>query len=129
MTAESVEPGMATLGPEVDRAARELVFRNKARLFPGEGAVEIDAVELGPPRHPRWGSYHRGLTVRYRQDGRPAALDLWLKFRPGLDTLFPVLEDYDRRLDRPVFPHPYFAWRAPDGDSSFLATPRTAGVL
>src|SRR5437660_6695444 len=124
MTAEVARPGTALPGSEVDRAARELVFRNKDKLFPGDDAVEIDAVELGPPRHPRWGSYHRGLTVRYRRDGRPSALDLWLKFRPGLDALFPVLEDYDRRLDRPVFPRPYFAWRGTDGEPGFLATSR-----
>jgi hypothetical protein len=123
------KPGDVALDPQIDRAARELVFSNKAKLFPGDDAVEIDEVELGPPRHPRWGSYHRGLTVRYRQAGRPAALELGLKFRPGLDTLLPVLEDYDRRLDRPVFPQPCFAWRAPEGEPAFLATRRIAGVL
>jgi hypothetical protein len=116
-------------GPQVERIARELVYSNKARLFPDEDEVQIIDVELGPPQNHRWGSHHRGLTVRYRRDGRPAALDLWLKFQPGLDTLFPLLEDYERRLDRPVFPHPYFAWRAPDGEPGFLATGRVEGML
>jgi len=129
MRAAGVPPGLAEHGLQVERAARELVFSNKARLFPGDDEIQILDVELGPPRNPRWGSYHRGLTIRYRRDGRAAALNLWLKFRPGLDALLPVLEDYDRRLDRPVFPRPYFAWRSPDGEPTFLATGRIDGVL
>src|SRR4051794_3409480 len=85
------EEALAEHSRQIEGFARDLVFSNVAKLFPGEAGLQILDVELGPPRNPRWGSYHRGMTIRYRRGGNPAALNLWLKFRPGLDTLLPVL--------------------------------------
>ena len=113
----------------LDQIARDLVLANTVRLFPAAGSIEIIDVELSPPQHHRWGSHHRRLTVRCRRDGRPEALKLWLKFRPGIDALFPVLDDYDRRLPVPVFPRPYFAWHAPNSDLAFIATGCAEGGL
>lgn len=117
---------------EGDLAAtvEQLVHANKARLFPGfADAIEILDVALGPAQHRREDRSHRALTIRYRADGREDALRLWLKFRPGLDRLFPVLAAFDEPLGGRVFPMPYFAGHCPSGDESFLATAFVSGEV
>jgi hypothetical protein len=110
--------------------AGKLVHENKDRLFPDtDGEVEIVDVALGPAAHFQETRFGRWLEVRYRNGGRPASLKLWLKFRPGLDELYPLLLEYERRLDPRVFPRPCFAWRSPDGEAAIVATEFVGGTL
>jgi hypothetical protein len=92
------------------RIARSLVLNNKARIFPqASEQVEILDIELGRPKFIRGDRYHCRLTVHYRIDGLAASMRMWLKFRPQLDTLLPVLDAYYERLNGQVFPRAYFA--------------------
>jgi hypothetical protein len=121
---------MAASELDFDSIARDLVCEHKARLFPGNAAeVEILDTALSPPRHFRWGCFHRWLQISYRHSGRPTVLKLWLKFGPGLDRLFPTLAAYDARFDGQVFPRPYFSWHSPDSDTGMLATAFVEGKL
>src|SRR5207302_11425806 len=101
------------------RQARQLVDENRERLFAGMGgAVEIVDVALGPAAHFQETRFGRWLEVRYRDAGHTASLKLWLTFHPGLDQLYPLLLEYENRLDCRVFPRPCFAWRSPDGEAA-----------
>jgi hypothetical protein len=114
----------------LDEIVRELVVSNKARIFPGAAdAVEIVDVALGPQLHHREDRFHHPLLVHYRQNGAVAAIEMWLKFRPGLDRLFPVLTAYHQRLDGSVFPAPYFAGHCPKRDVAFVATALVRGTV
>ena len=122
--------GAAAISPSGDLAAivGQLVAANKARLFPGDAdATEILDIALGPVQHRREDRSHRALTIRYRAHGQDDTLLLWLKFRPGLDRLYPVLAAYDEPLAGRVFPKPYFAGHCPDSEDSFIATAFVSG--
>lgn len=115
---------------DLDQIVRELVLANKARIFPGTAEmVEIVDVALGPARHRREDRSHRSLVIHYRNGGALEAIGLWLKFRPELDRLFPVLAAYHGRLGGRVFPTPYFAGRCPGEDVAFVATAEVGGAV
>jgi hypothetical protein len=109
--------------------ARSLVLHNKARIFPQTPElVEILDIELGRPKFIRGDRYHRRLTVHYCIDGLAASMRMWLKFRPQLHTLLPVLDAYHERLNGQVFPRVYFAWCAQDMRTAVLATAYVRGA-
>jgi hypothetical protein len=109
--------------------ARDLVLRNRDRIFPDiRGSIEILDVELGRPKFMRDDRYHCRLTVHYRADGATKSLQMWLKFRPQLHTLLPILDAYHERLNGQVFPRPYFAWCAQDENTAVLATAYIQGL-
>ena len=113
----------------LSQIVHRLVLSNKARLFPDNSvSVEIVGVELGPELHLNQTRFHRALTVHYRRDGSPGSVKFWLKFRPGLDRLFPVLAAYHGRLSEQLFPAPYFAWHSPDERTSFVASAYLPGT-
>jgi len=114
----------------LDQIVRELVFSNKARIFPGTAdTVEIVDVALGSQQHQREDRFHHPLLVRYRNNGAIEAIRIWLKFRPDLDRLFPLLAAYHGRLDGQVFPTPYFAGHYPGRGVAFLATAYVGGAV
>jgi hypothetical protein len=116
-------------GAELD-FVRNLVLRNKAKIFPGTvDSVDIVEIALGPPQYQRGDRYHRSLVVHCRRNGLADTVKLWLKFGPELDQLYPVLAAYHRRLDQQVFPTPYFAGLWPSDDTAFLATAYVGGSL
>ena len=109
--------------------ARGLVLRNMARIFPDiRGSIEVIDVELGRRKFIQDDRYHCRLTVRYRADGSTKSLQMWLKFRPQLHTLLPILDAYNERLNGQVFPRAYFAWCAQDENTSVLATAYVQGL-
>ena len=111
------------------RIARSLVLHNKARIFPQTPElVEILDIELGRPRFIREDRYHCRLTLHYRIDGLAGSMRMWLKFRPQLHTLLPVLDAYNERLNGQVFPRAYFAWCAQDRGTAVLATAYVRGA-
>jgi hypothetical protein len=100
-----------------------LVTGSQGRIFPREqGPVEILRLELGPRQYIQEDRFHRCLVVHYRASGLKKSMKLWLKFRPDLDILFPMLESYHERLNGAVFPAPYFAWRSQENNMAVLAT-------
>jgi hypothetical protein len=101
---------------------RDLVVANRDRLFPGEAATEIVAVETGTPKYPNENRFHRPVTVHYRRRGVTGVLPIWLKFRPGLDRLYPVLVGYHDRLAGDLIPKPYFAWHSADEEIALVAS-------
>lgn len=120
----------AAAGTELAATVRGLVDASKERLFPGiADRVEIVAVTLGPVRHRREDRAHRPLRIDYRRDGVVGTLKLWLKFRPGLDRLYPTLAAYDRQLAAPVFPRPYFSGHCPGNEVAFVATAFAEGEV
>ena len=109
--------------------ARGLVLRNRCRIFPGiRGSIEVLDVELGRRKFIRDDRYHCRLTVHYRADGSTRSLRMWLKFRPQLHILLPILDACHERLNGQVFPRAYFAWCAQDGNSAALATAYVRGT-
>jgi len=73
--------------------ARDLVLRNRTRIFPGiRSSIDIMDVEIGRPKFARGDRYHCRVTVHYRVDGSTRSLPMWLKFRPQLHTLLPILD-------------------------------------
>ena len=109
--------------------ARDLVLRNRARIFPDvHGSIELLDVEFGRRKFMRDDRYHCRLTVRYLADGSTKSLQMWLKFRPQLHTLLPILDACHERLNGQVFPRVYFAWCAQDGSSAALATAYVQGT-
>ena len=128
---------MASIGAGVMRSeltdfsdiARGLVLRNRGRIFPDiRGSIEVLDVELGRRKFTRGDRYHCRLTVHYRADGSTRSLGMWLKFRPQLHTLLPILDACHERLNGQVFPRAYFAWCAQDGSSAALATAYVRGT-
>ena len=108
--------------------ARGLVLRNRARIFPDiYGSIDIIDVEIGRPRFVRGDRYHCRLTVHYRVDGSTRSVPMWLKFRPQLHTLLPILDAYHEQLNGQVFPRAYFAWCAQDENTAVLATAYVRG--
>ena len=109
--------------------ARGLVLRNRARIFPDiHGSIEVIGVELGRRKFIRDDRYHCRLTVHYRADGSTRSLEMWLKFRPQLHILLPILDACHERLNGLVFPRAYFAWCAQDEKSAVLATAYVQGT-
>ena len=109
--------------------ARSLVLHNKARIFPqAPELVEVLDIELGRRRFIRGDRYHCRLTVHYRIGGLAGTMWMWLKFRPQLHTLLPVLDAYHERLNGQVFPRAYFAWCAQDKHTAVLATAYVRGA-
>ncbi|HYM72301.1 MAG TPA: hypothetical protein VET89_04920 [Stellaceae bacterium] len=114
---------LPTLADDLEAVIYALVAANKARLFPGEeSAVDIVAVDLGPKKHLNENRFHHRVTVRYRKGGGRGLLPLWLKFRPGLDRLFPVLDRYRERLGGELIPTPYFSWHSENEETALLAS-------
>ncbi|MBV9939072.1 MAG: phosphotransferase [Acidobacteriaceae bacterium] len=107
---------------------RDLVHSNKAQIFPSANTVEIFDLALGPPQYRRQDRYHRSLVVNYRSQGSTDFIKIWLKFRPGLYHIYPLLAACQSRLDPKVFPTPYFAGSGPNEDESFLATAHVDGT-
>jgi Phosphotransferase enzyme family len=107
---------------DIAEVVRTLVQANKARLFAGDDAVEIAGVELGPRKYFNENRFHRRVTVRFRKAGAAGSLALWLKFRPGLDRLYPVLLCLHERLGGQLIPAPYFAWHSDDERTALLAS-------
>lgn len=120
------------MAPELSdfsRIAHGLVLHNRARIFPDiRGPIEVLDVELGRRKFIRDDRYHRRLTIHYRADGSTKSLRIWLKFRPELHTLLPILDAYQERLNGQVFPRVYFAWRAQDENNAALATAYVRGT-
>jgi hypothetical protein len=111
------------------RIAPSLVLRNKARIFPNtHDLVEVLDIELSRPKFVRGDRYHCQLTVHYRIDGVAKTMRMWLKFRPQLHALLPVLDAYHARLNGQVFPKAYFAWCALDTNTAVLATAYVQGA-
>ena len=109
--------------------ARDLVLRNRARIFPNiRGSIEVIDVELGRRKFIQDDRYHCRLTVHYRADGSTKSLQMWLKFRPQLHTLLPILDARHERLNGQVFPRAYSAWCAQDGSSAVRATAYVRGI-
>ena len=80
--------------------ARDLVLRNRARIFPDiRGSIEVIDVEVGRRKFMRDDRYHCRLTVHYRADGSTKSLQMWLKFRPQVHTLLPILDACHERLN------------------------------
>ena len=125
--------GAGVMGSELtdfSNVARDLVLRNRARIFPDiRGSIEVLDVVLSRRKFIRDDRYHCRLTVRYRADGSTKSLQMWLKFRPQLHTLLPILDAYHERLNGQVFPRAYFAWCAQDGSSAVLATAYVQGII
>ena len=120
---------MDTKLTDFSRIARDLVLRNKHRIFPDiHGSIEVLDVKLGRRKFIRDDRYHCRLTVHYRGDGSTKSLHMWLKFRPQLHTLLPILDAYHERLNGQVFPRAYFAWCAQDENTSVLATAYVQGL-
>src|SRR6516165_4364245 len=120
---------MGTELTDFSNIARDLVLRNRARIFPDtHDPIEVIDVDLSRPKFMRDDRYHCRLTVRYRADGSTKSLQMWLKFRPQLHTLLPILDAYNERLNGQVFPRAYFAWCAQDGSSAALATAYVQGI-
>src|SRR5215472_4952349 len=114
---------------DFSNVARGLVLRNMARIFPDiHDPIEIIDVELSRRKYIQDDRYHCRLTVRYCADGSTKSLQMWLKFRPQLHTLLPILDACHERLNGPVFPRAYFAWSAQDGSSAVLATAYVQGT-
>ena len=112
------------------RIARGLVLRNRVRIFPDiHGSIEVLDVELGRRKFMRGDRYHCRLTVRYHKDSSTKSLQMWVKFRPQLHTLLPILDAYHERLNGQVFPRAYFAWCSQDGNSAALATAYVRGTI
>lgn len=109
-------------GSALEPVLRNLVEANIARLFPGCHSIEVRGIELGPTRAVNENRFHRKLTVRYAENGQPGTIAVWLKFRPGLDRLFPVMDAYHQRVAQRLFPAPYFGWHSDDESVSLLAT-------
>jgi hypothetical protein len=106
------------------------VLRNKAQIFPGiANSVNIAEITVGPPQYQREDRYHRLLTVHYQNEGSADIVRFWLKFRRGIDELYPVLAACHLRMKQPIFPTPYFAGRCPDDDEAFLATAYVDGIV
>ena len=104
--------------------ARGLVLGNRARIFPDiRGSIEVLDVKLGRRKFIRDDRYHCRLTIHYRADGSTKSLQMWLKFRPQLHTLLPILDAYHERLNGQVFPRAYFAWCAQDAVESQRQVP------
>src|SRR5262249_28915862 len=66
--------------------------------------------------------FHRPVTVHYRRRGVTGVLPIWLKFRPSLDRLYPVLVGYHDRLAGELIPKPYFAWHSADEETALVAS-------
>ena len=114
---------------DFSNVARGLVLRKRARIFPDIcGSIEVIDVELSRRKFIRDDRYHCRLTVHYRADGSTKSLRMWLKFRPQLHTLLPILDACHERLNGQVFPRAYFAWCAQDGSSAALATAYVRGT-
>jgi Phosphotransferase enzyme family len=113
----------------ISRVVRDLVLSNKAQIFPGAESLEILDVALGPQRYRSEDRYHRSVVVHYRNNGLTDAVILWLKFRPGLDQIYPVLVAYHDRLKQQVFPTPYFVGHCPNEGAAFLATAYISGSV
>jgi hypothetical protein len=114
---------------EFSNVARGLVLRNRARIFPDiHESIEVIDVELSRRKFIQDDRYHCRLTVHYRADGSTKSLQMWLKFRPQLHTLLPILDACHERLNGPVFPRDYFAWCAQDENSAVLATAYVQGT-
>jgi hypothetical protein len=114
---------MDTKLTDFSNIARGLVLRNRARIFPDiYDSIEVIDVELGRRKFMRDDRYHCRLTLHYRADGATKSLCMWLKFRPQLHTLLPILAAYHERLNGQVFPRPYFAWCAQDENTAVRAT-------
>src|SRR6516165_4343140 len=110
-------------------AARGLVLRNRARIFSDiHSSIEVLDVELGRRKFIRDDRYHCRLIVHYRADGSTKSLPMWLKFRPQLHTLLPILDACHERLNGQVFPRAYFAWCAQDENTAVLATAYVQGL-
>src|SRR6185437_16500183 len=107
-------------GDPIAATLRDLAIASQARLFPGDAGVEIVRVETGPERHHNENRFHRAVTVHYRRAGVAGVLPVWVKFRPGLDRLFPVLAGYHERLGGELIPAPYFAWHSEDEQVALL---------
>ena len=109
---------------------RHLVDEHRERLFPGIAAdIDIIDLSLGPAGHFQETRFGRSLDIRYRHAGTALSRLLWLKFRPGLDELFPLLLHYEHVLEPRVFPRPCFAWRSVDGAAAIVATDFADGML
>jgi hypothetical protein len=120
---------MGTKLTDFSRIARDLVLRNKDRIFPDiHGSIEVLDVNLGRRKFMRDDRYHCRLTVHYSADGSTKSLQMWLKFRPQLHTLLPILDAYHERLNGQVFPRAYFAWHGQDANSAVLATAYVQGT-
>jgi hypothetical protein len=120
---------MGTQLSDFSDIARDLVLRNRARIFPDvHGSIELLDVEFGRRKFMRDDRYHCRLTVRYLADGSTKSLQMWLKFRPQLHTLLPILDACHERLNGQVFPRAYFAWCAQDENTAVLATAYVQGL-
>ena len=107
---------------------RDLFVANSARIFASSTVVVDDiSVEIGRKMHAREDIYHRPVLVRGATNRGPFKFELWLKWRPSIATIFPLLAELYQRLGSEVFPRPFFAWRSHSGADSFLLLERVDG--
>jgi hypothetical protein len=113
---------------ELDNVVRQLIAARKDWLCLNTGTpIEIEEIDIVAAMHHRGDRFHKPITVHYRQGGQAGVAELWLKFRPGLDAVYPLLEAYDRRLSDSFFPKPFFSWHSSEDDSAFIVTERVDG--
>ena len=117
-----------TTDAEIDGVVRQQIAAKKDRLSPNTGTpIEIEEIDIVAAMLHRGDRFHKPITVHYHQGSQAGVTELWLKFRPGLDAVYPLLEAYDRRLSDSFFPKPFFSWHSSEDDSAFIVTERVTG--
>jgi hypothetical protein len=113
---------------ELRRVLNGLLSTNAARIFPSEDLDDGTlCVQLRGELHAREDMFHHPVDVYKKTRHGMRSAQLWLKARPGLDAIFPLLTAYYDRLGEGVFPKPICCWRAPADNLTFIVTRRVNG--
>lgn len=118
---------LGSVDPALQLVVRELVEKNKERIFPGAASLRVESVEFGKSSTYRGTNFHLPLTVHAKADNESYDAELWLKSQKGLNRVFPLLSTYYELLGANVFPKPIFAWGSQSGSESILVMSRVNG--
>src|SRR6185437_111984 len=70
---------LGSVDPALQLVVRELVEKNKERIFPGAASLRVESVEFGKSSTYRGTNFHLPLTVHAKADNESYDAELWLK--------------------------------------------------
>ena len=118
---------LGSVDSALELLVRELVEKNKDRIFPGATGLRVENVEFGKSSIYRGKNFHLPVTVRAKANNDSYDAELWLKSQEGLNRVFPLLSAYYELLGAGVIPKPIFAWGSQSGPASILVMSRVNG--